>query len=417
MNSLYALLVATSTVHFQTTVIDQGHQRFHSPFSGANSLKTDPESATSATATLFMGARLKTGTELYLNPELAGGRGISGATGLGGIANGETFRVGDPRPTLHTARLYAKQVFGLGGGKEVVADAANQTAGTADARRATVVAGKFSMADFFDGNAYAHDPRAQFMNWTLMDSGAWDYPADSLGYTWGLMSEYHEPEWAVRGAAATVPKAANGLDMDRHLGKAHGFVVEGEHKTHWDGHPGTSRLLAFLNEARMGQYDEALARPGVPDVTATRAYGHTKYGFAYSGDQEVADGLGAFARVSWSDGHSETWVFTEVDASQAVGLEWTPSRWGRPDDRWGAAYVVDELSGPHRRYLAAGGSGFLLGDGGLHYGPENILETYYKFPLRDGLWVTPDAQLLINPGYDRARGPVPVWAVRLHAEL
>lgn len=417
MNSLFAVLLATSTAHFQATVIDQGHQRFHSGYQSTNSLKPDPESASSITSTLFFGARTRWGTEFYLNPELSGGRGISGATGLGGVANGETYRVGDPRPTLHAARLYAKQVFGLGGGREAIADGPNQAAGEVDARRVTVVAGKFSLADFFDGNAYSHDPRGQFMNWALMDSAAWDYPADTLGYTWGAMAEYRRPEWSVRGAAATEPKSANQLDMDRHEGQAHGLVAEFEKPTEWRGRGGSTRLLGFLNQARMGNYDQALATNATPDVTTTRSAGRTKYGFALSSDQRVADDLGMFARLSWSDGRNETWAFTEVDASQAVGAEWTPSRWGRPNDRWGAACVLDELSGPHRRYLAAGGNGFLLGDGGLHYGPEFVLETYYKFPLRDGLWVTPDAQLLTNPGYNRARGPVPVWAVRVHAEL
>lgn len=412
-----ALSTAAFTVHFQTTVIDQGHARVPSTFTGPNSLTPAAESAVSDTATLFLGARLRPGTELYVNPELAGGRGIGGATGLGGVANGETFRVGDPKPTLHTARLYLKQVFGLGGEREKVDDGADQVAATYDARRTTVIAGKFSLADWFDGNAYSHDPRSQFMNWALMDSAAWDYPADSLGYTWGVVGEYRDAGWAARAAAAAVPRSANAIDLDRRVGRAHGLVSEVEAKTSLGGRPGTARLLVYLNEARMGRYDAALAAPGVPDVTATRAYGRTKYGAALSADQQVADHLGAFTRLSWNDGRSETWAFTEVDASQAFGVEWTPASWGREQDRWGTAFVFNELSGPHRRYLAAAGSGFLLGDGSLHYGPEMILESYYRVPLREGLWVSPDGQLILNPGYDRARGPVWVWAVRLHAEL
>ncbi len=412
-----ALSTAALTVHFQTTVIDQGHARFPVAYSGPNSLTPGPESAVSDTATLFLGARLRPGTEVYVDPELAGGRGIGGATGLGGVANGETFRVGDPRPTVHTARLYAKQVFGLGGGTENLDEGPNQVATTADARRVTVVAGKFSLADFFDGNAYSHDPRSQFLNWALMDSAAWDYPADTLGYTWGVMTEYRDAGWSARVAAVAEPKIANQLDMDRRIGRAHGFAWELEKKTVLAGRPGTTRLLAYLNEAHMGNYDQALAQPGTPDVTATRAYGRTKYGVGLSADQELAEHLGAFTRLSWNDGRNETWAFTEVDASEALGAEWTPAAWGRGADRWGAAAVFNELSDPHRRYLAAGGNGFLLGDGALHYGPEAILETYYKFPVRDGLWISPDAQFILNPGYNRARGPASVWAVRVHAEL
>ena len=369
------------------------------------------------TSTLFLGARLRPGTELYLNPELSGGRGMSGVLGLAGQPNGETFRIGDPKPAISTARLYLRQVFGLGGGTQALDDGPNQIAETADARRVTVVAGKFSLVDFFDGNAYALDPRSQFMNWALMDSAAWDYPADTRGYTWGLMTEYREPEWSVRGAAAAMPKAANQLDMDRRIGRAHGFVVEGEHRTRLRDRSGSARLLLFLNEAHMGNYDSALAAPGAPDVTATRAYGRTKYGAAVSADQELADHLGGFTRLSWSDGRNETFVYTEVDASEAVGIEWAPARWGRASDRWGVAAVANELSGPHRRYLAAGGLGFLLGDGALHYGPETILETYYRFSPMAHLWVSPDAQLVFNPGYNRARGPVQIGGLRIHVEL
>ena len=405
------------TLHYQATVIDVGHARFASPYAGKNSLTAPADNATSVTSTLFLGARLAPGTEVILNPEVSGGRGIGNTLGMAGVPNGETFRVGDLRPTIYTARLYLRQVFGLGGGTQTLEDGPNQAAGTADARRVTVVAGKFSLADFFDGNAYAHDPRGQFMNWALMDSAAWDYPADARGYTWGLMTEYREPEWSVRGAAAAMPKQANQLDMDRRLGRAHGFVVEGEHRTRMGERMGAARLLLFLNEAHMGNYDAALSAPGAPDVTAPRAYGRSKYGAAFSADQELVEHLGGFARLSWSDGRNETFAFTEADASEAVGVEWTPARWGRAGDRWGAAVIANELSDPHRRYLAAGGLGFLLGDGALHYGPETILETYYRFPLMAHLWVSPDAQLAFNPGYNRARGPVPIWAVRVHAEF
>jgi high affinity Mn2+ porin len=405
------------TLHYQATVIDVGHARFTSPYAGKNSLQPAADNATSVTSTLFLGARLGPGTEAILNPEVSGGRGIGNTLGMAGVPNGETFRVGDLRPTIYTARLYLRQVFGLGGGTQELEDGPNQAAGTADARRATVVAGKFSLADFFDGNACSHDPRAQFMNWALMDSAAWDYPADARGYTWGLMGEYREPEWSVRGAAAAMPKEANQLDMDRRIGRAHGFVVEGERRIHAGERSGSARLLLFLNEARMGSYAAALAAPGTPDVTATRGYGRSKYGAAFSADQDLAENLGGFARLSWSDGRNETFAFTEADASEAAGFEWAPARWGRGADRWGAALIVNELSDLHRRYLAAGGLGFLLGDGALHYGPETIVETYYRFPLMPHLWVSPDAQLSFNPGYNRDRGPVPIWAVRVHAEF
>lgn len=413
--------LAWYTLHYQATVIEQGNARFPAGYTGAQSFRPDPQRAVSVTSTLFMGLRVRPGTEVYANPELAGGRGLSDVFGLGGAPNGETYRVGNPQPNVSVSRLFVRQVFGFGSEVETIDDAPNQLAGTAEVRRVTVVAGKFSLPDYFDGNAYSHDPRSQFMNWALMSQGAWDFPADTRGYTWGLMLEYHEPDWSVRGAVVAEPKAANMLDMDRRIGRANGSVIELERDHELSGRRGAVRLDAFLNQAHMGSYDQALAdarRTGAtPDVVRAEAYGRTKYGLSLDVDQELAENLGGFARLGWSDGRNETWAFTEVDDSQSMGVEWKPARWGRGQDRWGLAVAVDELAGPHRRYLAAGGSGFELGDGALHYGPEMIAETYYRFPAAERLFVSPDYQLIVNPGYNRARGPVQVWGVRVHAEF
>ncbi|MFI5348746.1 MAG: carbohydrate porin [Elusimicrobiota bacterium] len=410
------------TLHFQATVVEDGDARLKAPYSGPNSMQPNPQRAVSVTSTLFMGMRLVPGTEVYLNPELSGGRGISGALGVAGQTNGEIYRVGDAAPVVSTARLFLRQVVGFGNETEKIDDGVNQVAGTAATHRLTFVAGKFSLVDYFDANAYSHDPRSQFLNWTLMSPGAWDYPADTRGYTWGLMTEWHSPEWAVRGAFVAEPKQANQLDLDRRIGRANGSVIEGEHELHLiDGRKGTARLLGYLNQSDMGNYNQAIfngAQTGTaPNVVSTRKYGRVKYGFSFNVDQELTDTLGGFARASWSDGRNESWAFTEVDASEALGVEWKPARWGRPDDRWGAALVSNELSGPHRRYLANGGLGFLLGDGALHYGPELIAETYYRFPLREHLFVSPDYQFIVNPGYNQDRGPVQVWALRVHAEF
>lgn len=404
-------------VHYQATTIDQGHSRIHAPYSGAHSLDPNPESDVSITSTLFFGWRPFKGTELYVNPELSGGQGMSGALGIAGFPNGETYRIGNPAPVIKTARLYAQQVIGFGGGTENVDDDLNQISGTADKDRLTLIAGKFGMMDWFDNNAYSHDPRTQFMNWALANSAAWDYPADSFGYTWGAVAEYHEPDWQVIGGAAAEPKQANEVALDRRIGEAHGLSLEGDHKLPWEGHDGTLRLMAYFNQADMGDYDEALRQPGTPDITLTRSYAHTKYGFTSSDDAAFSDTLGGFTRLSWDNGQTETWAYTEVDGSAAAGLDWTAGRWGRPNDHLAAAEVVNVLSAPHRRYLADGGLGFMLGDGALHYGPETITETYYRIQINPWLQVSPDAQLVINPGYNRARGPVPVWAVRVHAQL
>lgn len=408
-------------IHFQSTVIDQGHSRFRAAYSGPHSLQAAPESDVSVTSTLFLGWNPLKGTSFFLNPELSGGQGMSGALGVSGFPNGETYRIGNPQPVIKTARLYAQQVIGFGEGTERMEDGPNQLPGIVPEKRLTLTAGKFGMMDWFDSNAYSHDPRSQFMNWNLANSGAWDYPADTFGYTWGGVAEYHVPSWAVRGAAVAEPTVANQVQMDRRIGKAFGLAVEGERQSPWENHKGTFRFLVYFNQAHMGNYDEALSQAQAagqtPDITQSRSYAHNKYGFTSSDDLQLTDNLGAFMRLSWNDGRNETWAYTECDGSLALGLDWTATSWGRPKDHWGFAELGDVLSNSHRRYLADGGLGFQLGDGGMHYGPEIITETYYSIRLKDWLKVSPDAQLLVNPGYNRSRGPVPVWGVRAHAEF
>ena len=407
-----------SSLHFQTTVITQSHGKFSAAYTGPHSLPTNPENDTSITSTLFLGLRLRPGTEVYLDPEVSGGKGIGNALGIAGFANGEIFRVGDPSPTLTVARLYLQQVVGLGERTEEAGDGPNQVGGPLPEERLVLRAGRFSLADYFDDNAYSHDPRTQFMNWALMSSGAWDYPADTRGYTWGLTAELRSPEGALRAAAVQEPLSANELQLDPHVFRAHGLTVEGERALRIGGRRGTTRLLLFLNEARMGSYQETLDTPGFGlDVTRSRGYTRTKYGFASSSDLELSDALGVLLRLSWNDGRNESWAFTEIDRSGALGLEWKPAGLGRPRDRWGLAQVVNGLSGDHRRYLEAGGEGFILGDGALNYGPELVTETYYKLQCGGSFALSPDVQFIVNPGFNRDRGPVLVWGLRLHEEF
>src|SRR5579883_2381840 len=239
------------TLHFQSTVIDQASDRFHSAYSGPNSLPSRQTSAVSLTSTLFYGVRVAKGPELFYNPEITGGQGIGHATGLAGYSNGEIFRVGDPKPTLTTARLFVRQTINLGGGSQAIEDGANQISGRADDRRLVLTAGKFSLADYFDNNRYATDPRTQFLNWAIMDAGAWDYPADTRGYTWSLMSEYHDGPWTGRAAASAVSLQANSLQLDRRVGRSNGFNAEVDRDYDAAGRKGTARFLVFLNQAQM----------------------------------------------------------------------------------------------------------------------------------------------------------------------
>jgi len=401
-------------LHFQETTVTQAHPTFHAPYSGQNSLSPDAEFATTVTSTLFGGLRTWKGAEVFLNPELSGGSGLSSTLGVAGFPNGEAFRVNNPVPAIYLARLFLRQTFNLGGPEQSVDDEPNQLAGTRSSRRVTLVVGKFSASDLFDNNAYSHDPRTQFLNWSLMDSGSWDYPADTRGYTYGVSLEYVQETFAVRGAAAMVPLEANGLEMDLHLWKAHGFVVEGQSFMTPFGRKGSARLLLFINSAHMGNYDEAIAETRPPNIVATRRYGRTKAGFAISADQELTDSLGAFFRLSWNDGQNETWAFTEIDRSLALGVAQTGAPWKRTNDDLGVALVANGIASPHRAYLSAGGYGFLIGDGALDYSFEGIAEVYYRLALTDQVAFSGDYQFILHPAYNTARGPVNVFGLRAH---
>ncbi len=302
------------SVSAQATFVTQQHDAFSAPYSGANSLFPGFERKNSLSATLFLGARLWRGAEIYADPEVIKGRGLSNVLGIAGFPNGDVARVGDGNWKLYHARLFLRQTFGLGGEQESIEADQHQLAGVQDARRVVINVGNFSAADFFDDNAYSHDPRTQFLNWSLMANGAWDYPADARGYTNGIVSEWIEPGFALRAGLMMMPVNANQLPLDHRLSVAHGAVVEWERAYAIGTRPGKLRLLAYLNRANMGSYRAALANAGAgpPDVTATRAT-RTKYGFGVNIEQQIDETLGVFARLGWNDGATETWCFTEID--------------------------------------------------------------------------------------------------------
>jgi high affinity Mn2+ porin len=408
------------SAHFQATVITQHHGSFASPYAGRNSLQPEEPRRTSVTSTLFLGARLPwAGGELYFDPEVAGGEGFSGVSGIAGFTNGEMPRVSSPEPQPYVARLFFRQTFGLGGQREHVASDQNQLAGWHDVSRITVTFGKFAAPDFFDKSAYSDGPRSQFENWALMENGAWDYPADTRGYTIGFTVELNRPRRAVRYGLYTMPKVANGMAFDFRLGKAHGQALELEERWTLGPHPGTVRVLAYRNNAHMGTYREAIDRPGPngPDITLSETYS-AKFGFGLNAEQEITRDLGAFGRLGWNDGRTETFVFTEIDRTASLGLSLKGTGWHRPDDVVAVAAVANGLSRDHRDYLAAGGYGFIIGDGRLpHYQPEAIGELYYLFKLADHVFLTGDVQYVRHPAYNPDRGPVVVDGIRAHVEF
>lgn len=402
------------SVHGQNTMVMQGHLPFHSPYSGPNSLTSVTTLATSDTSTLFLAGRLWRGAEVIFNPEIAGGTGFNGVHGVAGFPNGEITRVGVPEPTPYIARLNFRQTIGLGGPQEEVEDGPNQIAKTRDINRITFAFGKMAATDFFDNNKYSNDPRTQFLNWSLMFNGAWDYPANVRGYTYGMISELNLAKWAFRHGIFLEPAEANGADFDPKILKANGNVWEFERRYEFNDHPGKARFLMYLNAAHMGNYREAIQlSPVDPDITQTRAY-RAKYGFCLNFEQEITKDLGAFLRAGWNDGHTESWAFTEIDRTLALGLLRKGTLWRRPEDEVGTAVAINGLSQPHADYLAAGGLGFILGDGRLNYAPEVIWETYYAWQVRTFLIITTDFQYIFNPGYNADRGPVAVGSLRVH---
>ena len=404
------------SLHYQFTAATQYHPSFDAKYSGQNSLSPESESASAFVTTLFADLRLWRGGELLFNPEMSGGRGLSSTLGVAAFPDGLVYRVGNPAPAIYIARLAVSQTFNLGGGQVLNEDGPNELVGTRDRDVLAITVGRFSVVDIVDGNRYANDATSEFFNWALFASGAYDYPADTRGYTWGLLADLSKNWWSVRGGIALEPYYANLAQMDWRITKSHGLMAEYEARYNFRGRPGASSFLVFFNTARMGSYEQVLADPARygNSVAATRADGRNKYGFALSVEQQLTNTMGAFMRLSWNDGHNESWAFTEIDRSLAVGAAQNGRPWHRPQDMVGAAVVLSGLSPWHERYLAGGGYGFIIGDGALNYGLEVIADLYYKLQINEMVAFSAIYQPVINPAYNEDRGPVHIFSGRLH---
>ena len=407
-------------LHFQATQIFQLKPSLAAPYSGANSLVPERERSRTTTATLFAGFRPWSGGEFHFNPEMAIGVPFSDLKGVGGFSNGEIQRTAGPDPAFYRARLFLRQTWGLAGATEYLESDQNQLAGTVASNRFVLTLGNVSALDIFDGNKYSHDPRRAFMNWSLMTYGAWDYPADARGYTWGIAAEYIRPDWALRAGRFLQPRESNGLRLDPRIMDSYGDAVEYEQAYRLAAQRGRIRLLAFRNRARMGSFGAALAAStltdSVPDLTATRSP-RSKAGLGVGLEHDLTQNAGLFLRASVHDGKTETYAFTEIDRSVSGGLVLKGARWQRADDEAGIAFAVNGLSGTHRNYLARGGLGFFLGDGKLDYRPEQIVETYYSLKTGKSFWISFDYQHIRNPGYNADRGPVNFFGLRFHIEI
>ena len=407
-----------TSAKFQATYVWQRKSPFGAPYSGPHSLSRDREKSYSFTATAALGTRTWTGGEVYFNPEVAQGVPLSGLTGLGGFTNGEIARTSGPNPTFYRARLFARQTWGFGDGSESLQSDANQLAGSVDRRRLVLTAGNLAVLDIFDDNRFSHDPRTQFLNWSLMTHGAYDYAADARGYSWGFALEYFHDASTLRAGRFIQPKEPNQLALDPRIFRHYGDQIEIERAYTLAEQPGKLRFLVFRNVARMARYQDALdlaaQTGGAPDINAVRTVERVKRGFGFNFEQEISSSVGLFGRASRADGQTETYAFTEIDRSLSGGVSVKGGAFGRAADSLGIAYVRNALSTAHREYLAAGGLGFFLGDGALNYRPENILEAYYSLNVAKDTLFSADFQRISNPGYNADRGPASVVSARLH---
>ena len=406
-------------LHGQFTGVTQYHPAFHAAYSGANSLDPDSDDATTLDATLYGGVTLWSDAALYANLELDQGFGLSNTLGVAGFPSGEAYKVGAHNPYWRVPRLFLRQYFAWGERTAAVPDAANQLPlpGVKDGLVLTI--GKFSVGDVFDTNQYAHDPRADFLNWSVIDSGAFDYAADAWGYTTGIALDAAHGDWSLRAGLFNLSRVPNGKTTEPHFDQF-SAVLELERRTVWLERPGRIKALVYLNRGRMGRYRDALALAAtedvVPDIAAVRRYA-SKAGFAIDAEQAVTESLGVFLRLSASDGSKEAYEFTEINRSLAAGVALAGQRWQRSGDALGIAAVVNGLSGAGREYFARGGLGILIGDGGLSARTEQILEAFYRMQLWPAVALTLDTQYLRHPAYNADRGPVNILGLRLHAEF
>lgn len=407
----------------QANFIFQAHPAFSAKYSGTNSLDAKYEKATSRVYTLYTGLQINNSTDLLVDFESAGGRGLSDALGVAGFFNLDVVRNPALGSKPYVARFMVHHVFRLSD-KEVSAERGQLSLAThLPERRLEVWGGKLSTADFFDLNSVGSDSHLQFMNWTVDNNGAYDYAADTRGYTYGAVASYRDHSWGLLFGELLMPQVANGIDIEFNLRKAHSENLQFDTRHEFLSHRATVvRVLGYLNHANMGLYRQAIEQfqsglTSVPDITAHPRWSRVKYGYGLNLEQELARDVTAYARYGWNDGKTESFAYTEVDNTIAFGVTVRGTRWSRSHDRAGVAFVNNGISSDHREYLALGGVGFLLGDGGLNYGRERIEEGYYRMHLWRGIYAGPDIQYVQDPGYNRDRGPVIVPGFRLHIEI
>jgi len=406
-------------IHVQATDVLQYHPSFNSPYQGTNSLKGTQETANTVDASIIAGFRPWKGAQIWFDEDVNQGFAPSNTLGAAGFVNGEGAKVGHHSPYYRPQRYFLRQTFDLGGGEQAVDADLMELGGRTTKDRLVVTVGKFSLTDVMDDNQYAHDPKNDFLNWALIDTGSWDYAADAWGFSEGAAAELYEGAWTFRGAFMDLSDIPNSPVL------THGFKQfqldqEIERRQSWFGREGKIKLLGFATRGEMGRFDDAIALAeqtgGVPDTALVRHY-RTRLGASLNMEQPVSDDGGLFLRAGWDQGQYETYEYTDIDRTVAAGGQINGARWGRKDDAVSVALVVDGISKAHEAYLAAGGLGVLVGDGRLpHPGAETIVEAYYSLAVIKGVHLTLDSQTLVNPAYNTDRGPAEVIGLRLHGQ-
>ena len=407
----------------QYTFVDQNQSRVHSPYSGPLSLNPNGSTARSHTFGAYFGVQLPARLQFYVDVEMFKGEGVSNATGLGGLTNGDIIRSGVASlgKGPYIARSYLRWTLPLGDQTNPVERGQDQLPGNEATKHIEVKLGLMAVNDDFDKNRYADATRTQFMNWSLWNNTAWDFAADTRGYTYGVMIGWIMPGWSLRYGIYEMPYEANGQRLISSLSESNGQQLELTLQPNRNGW--ALRFLGFYNKGNMGIYQQAIdiaeTTGQAPDIHADDAPGRHKFGFGINGELPVADNgdTGFFMRAGWNDGHTESFIFTEVDRLLSGGFQLSGVHWNRPDDRLGVGVAIDGLSRIHADYLQMGGDGFLLGDGTLRYGPEQISELYYNIAVINHLTIGPDLQFIRNPGYNRDRGPARYAGLRAHIEF
>jgi len=406
-------------IHAQGTLTWELQPAFRAPYTGRQSLQPDANGRETVDATLYAGVRPWADGEIWINPEVDQGFGLSNTFGVAGYPSGEAFKLGKVDPYVLVQRGFLRQTVDLGGESEKLEPDLNQLSGTQTANRLVFTIGKYSIVDIFDTNKYAHDPRHDFLNWSIIDGGAFDYAANAWGYTYGGAAEWYQDWWTARASLFDLSQTPNSVKLSNGFGQGQ-FVSELEERhTVWD-QPGKLKLLYWLTRGNLGTYLDAIsfgeATGTTPSTGAVRSF-HTKDGWVLNLEQQIATDFGVFARASVSQGTVEEVDFTDINQSISAGLSLTGSRWGRPDDTAGLAGVANRISHQGKLYLAAGGLGGIIGDGQLpNAGPEQILEAYYRVAVFNFAQFAFDYQFINHPAYNRDRGPVSIFGLQLHLQ-